>query len=64
MGVNARLKEYVEQKGIKQSFLCKTTGMSADSISRILNSSRKISADEFLNICSALNVDPRVFAPH
>ncbi len=62
MGVNEKLKKYIEEKGIKQAFLCKETGMSADSISRILKLTRKITAEEFLSICNALKVDPRIFA--
>lgn len=61
MNVNERLKKIVEERGIKQSFLCEQTGMTPDAISRILNSNRKVTADEFLNICQVLNVDPRQF---
>ena len=59
MSINLRLKEIVESKGIKQSYICERTGMSADAVSRILNGTRKITGEELLNFCDILNVDPR-----
>lgn len=59
--VNARLKEIIESRGIKQSYICEKTGLSSDCVSRILNSARKITADEFLSICEVLKLDPRSF---
>ena len=61
MNVNAKLRAVVEKEGIKQSYICEQTGMSADAVSRILNSNRKVTADEFLNICTVLKLDPRDF---
>ena len=34
MTVNEKLKKIVEEKGLKQSYLCEHTGMTADAISR------------------------------
>ena len=61
MTVNEKLRKIVDERGIKQSHICAETGLSPDAVSRILNSNRKITADEFLTICDALNVDPRSF---
>lgn len=61
MSVNEKLKRIVDDRGIKQKTLCEKTGMTADCISRILNSTRKVSADEFLILCQVLCVDPRSF---
>lgn len=61
MNINLQLKEIVDKKGLKQSYLCEKTGMTADCISRILNSTRKITAEEFLCLCDVLGVDPREF---
>lgn len=63
MIINERLREYVESNGIKQSFLCNETGLSSDTISRILLSKRKITGEELLLICEALNIDPRSLMP-
>ena len=59
MWLNLRLKEIVESRGIKQSYICEKTGMSADAVSRILNGTRKITGEELLNLCELLDVDPR-----
>lgn len=59
MNINAELKKIVEERGIKQSRICEKTGMTADAVSRILNSTRKITGEELLDICEFLNIDPR-----
>ena len=51
----------MEERGIKQSFLAQKTGISQDAISRILRGVRGISAEEFIKICIALDIDPNVF---
>lgn len=59
--INIKLKEIIERRGIKQIFICQKTGMTADTISRIINNTRKMTAEEFLNICEALGIDPNEF---
>ena len=61
MNINEQINNYVVENGIKQTFLSKETGMSKDTISKILNNNRRIMADEFLKICQALKIDPRTF---
>lgn len=60
MSINLRLKEIVESRGIKQSFICEKTGMTTDAVSRILNGTRKITGEELLSICELLEIDPRI----
>lgn len=59
MNINLRLKEIVESKGIKQVYICENTGWSADTVSRILKGTRKITGEELLTLCDLLDVDPR-----
>lgn len=59
MGINLRLREIIESRGIKQTYICEKTGMTADAVSRILNGTRKITGEELLNLCELLEVDPR-----
>ena len=61
MQVNIQLKKYVEENGIKQSYISEQTGLSKDVVSNILNLKRKITAEEFLKICYLLKIDPRSF---
>lgn len=59
MNINLRLKEIVESRGIKQVYICEKTGWSADTVSRILNGTRKITGEELLTLCDLFDVDPR-----
>lgn len=60
--VGARIKNYLLEKGIKQSFLVEKTGLTASIISDIVNSNRvKIDAVEYYKICRALEVPFETF---
>lgn len=59
MSVNDCLKNYVDMIGIKQSYLSEKTKIPADTISKILNGKRKMTAEELLLVCDALHIDPR-----
>jgi len=61
MNINERLNIYVNENGIKQAYIAKKTGLSTDTISKILNGNRRILANEFLQICNVLNIDPNIF---
>ena len=61
MSINERLSVYVSENGIKQVYIAQKTGLTPDTVSKMLNGSRRIRADEFLLICNALNIDPNVF---
>ena len=61
MSINERLNEYVVKNGIKQIYIAQKTGLTPDIIRKILNCNRRILADEFLLICSALEIDPNIF---
>lgn len=61
MNINEYINTYMEERGIKQSFLAQKTGISQNAISRILRGVRGISAEEFIKICIALDIDPNVF---
>ena len=60
MDINTKLKGYLHSIGFKQSYLCEKTEIPADTISRILNGKRKMTADELLVICDVLSIDPRM----
>lgn len=50
------LSDYATEKGVKQTYISQKTGIPVDTISRIFNGKRKILADEFIQICSALEI--------
>ena len=61
MSVNERIKQYLEEHGIKQAFLVKKTGLNKQIISSILNQNRKLTAEELGTIANALGVDANIF---
>ena len=61
MWINKQLNDYVKNNGIKQIHLSQQTGIPTDTVSRILRGERRIMADEFLEICFTLNINPSIF---
>ena len=55
------IAKHVKENGIKQTFLCKQTGLTKHCISTALNGKRKLSVDEYEKICTALNVPYEYF---
>ena len=51
-----RIKKYLTENGIKQTYLADKTGFSNSIISDMLNGIRKIETTEYFKICKALNV--------
>lgn len=54
--LNQRIKKFMEERGIKQSFLKVHLGMKASTVNALLNGNRKITAEEYFKICNALKV--------
>lgn len=61
MLVYEKVKTYLEEYGIKQSYVAKKCNMSTSTFSAMMNGKRKMYADDLREICFALNVSPEVF---
>lgn len=61
MNIADKLNEYITNHQIKQTYIAQKTGLTIETVSNILNGSRRIPADEFLLICTALDIDPNIF---
>lgn len=61
MNLAKKLNDYVNENDIKQIYIAQKTGLAEDTVSQMLNGNRRILADEFLLICTALNIDPNIF---
>ncbi len=61
MDVQSKVAQYVQSFGIKQSFISEKTGMSPTKISMILNNNQKMTADELVLFCKALQKSPNDF---
>ena len=51
-----QIREYIEEKGIKQIAIAKATGMSKVALSETLNGNRTLTAEEMKRICLFLEV--------
>ena len=59
--VGQRIKLYLEEHGIKQSFLSEKAQIPAMILSTILSGQRKIEVMEYYRICTALGLDMMTF---
>lgn len=59
--VGARIKAYLQSKGIKQIWLTEKTGLTKDAVSDIVNNDRRIEVTEYVRICMALGVPLETF---
>ena len=61
MSINRRFNQIVEQRGIKQTYIAEKTGWSNDKVSKLLRGAQKMTAEDFLMLCSVLGLDPSDF---
>lgn len=54
--IGGRIKNYLEDKGIKQRFVADKAGLTVSAMSDICNEKRKVDAVEYYMICKALAV--------
>lgn len=59
--VGKKIKKYLDENGIKYSFVAEKIGMPMNMFSPLLSGKRKMSAEEYLLICKAIGVDASYF---
>ena len=59
--VYQKVREYIEEKGIKQVVVAQKAGISKTTFNAIMNGKRTLYADDLRAICIALDVSPEVF---
>ena len=57
-----KIKDYMDENGIKYSFLSSKTGIPMNILSPMLNEKRELKAVEYFSICNALGVSLESFA--
>lgn len=57
-----RIKKYLDENGIKYTYVSEKTGIPMNILSPTLNGKRKMTAEEFISICIALNVSTETFS--
>ena len=61
MIVNRKIKQYLEERGISQTWLSKVTGIPYKTVNSIINSTIKVSAENLGKIAAALDVSADIF---
>lgn len=61
MDVGLKIKKYLEDNGISQTFLSRKTGISLPKVNLALNGNRRLTFEEYESICWALNVNTDKF---
>lgn len=56
-----RIKQYLEDNGIKQKYIAEKTGIQENKLSLTLNGQRIMTADELIKIIYVLNLDANKF---
>lgn len=61
MYVYEKVRNYIEEQGLKQVAVAEKSGISKVTFNAILNGKRTLYADDLRSICLALNVSPEMF---
>ena len=56
-----KIKEYLNSKGISQTFVANQSGISVSTLNSALNGNRKLLAEEYFLICMVLDVPLYLF---
>lgn len=59
--VYQKVRDYIDEKGIKQVVVAQKAGISKTTFNAIMNGKRTLYADDLRAICIALDVSPEVF---
>lgn len=59
--IGAKIRAFIKEKGLKQTFIAKAAGLSDSALSDILIHDRKIEVTEYVGICIALGVPLEFF---
>ena len=59
--INSKIRDYLKDKGISQTWLSTKTGLSIAKINNIVNSRVMISAEDLKTICNVLEVSADLF---
>lgn len=62
--IGIKVKEYLDENGIKYSYLSEKIGMPMNTLSLLLNGKRKMSVEEYFVICEVLGLPVDTFEPN
>lgn len=61
MSLSENIDRYLECNGIMKKFVAEKTGMTQSAVTQSLSGKRKLTADEYISICRALDVPLETF---
>lgn len=61
--IGIKVKQYLDEKGIKYYFLSEKIGIPMNVLSPLLNGKRKMSVEEYFLICNELELPVDTFEP-
>ena len=61
--VRERIADYLKEKGIKQEYVANKANISSSAMSNLVSGKRNLDVEEYIRICSALNVSCDFFMP-
>ena len=61
MTIAEKMKQYIDENGLKQKAIAQRASMREDAVSNMLRSKRKMTVDEYISICHAIGVPPQKF---
>lgn len=61
MKVYEKVRAYILERGIKQTVVAERSGIHISTFNAIMNGRRTMYADDFRDICNALDVSPETF---
>ena len=62
MLLGTQIKSYISERGLKMSVIAEKANIPTSTFSAMMNDKRKITAEEYFAICTALNVSLDKFA--
>lgn len=62
--IGIKVKNYLDENGIKYSYLSERIGMPMNTLSLLLNGKRKMSVEEYFMICEVLGLPVNTFEPN
>ncbi len=61
MDVGLKIKNYLEERGISQTYISKQTGIELPKLNLALNGNRRLTFSEYELICGALRIETNIF---
>lgn len=61
--IGLKVKKYLDENGIKYSYLSEKAGIPMNMLSPTLNGKRKMSVEEYFRVCGVLGLPAETFAP-